>query len=120
LQGVDCPAARCFICNRIGALPMSIQSAGAAEPTPTGEDLLRGLSQRLRRERHRLGLSQFAFAESIGITERAVRNYETGSNAIRMDILYRMLDAGVDLRFVLFGDREAVPGARSGDAVSAD
>jgi transcriptional regulator with XRE-family HTH domain len=78
-------------------------------PTSPGEELYAGLGQRLKQERLRLSLSQEAFAARVGVTERAVRNYEVGAGAIRMDILYRMLDAGVDVHFLLFGDLNSVP-----------
>jgi transcriptional regulator with XRE-family HTH domain len=78
-------------------------------PTSPGEELYAGLGQRLKQERLRLSLSQEAFAARVGVTERAVRNYEVGAGAIRMDILYRMLDAGIDVHFLLFGDLNSVP-----------
>jgi transcriptional regulator with XRE-family HTH domain len=88
---------------------MSTRLVHRENPMPTGSDLLAGLAHRLRDERQRLGLSQSAFAELLGITTRAVQHYEAGASTIRLDILYRMLDAGVDVHFLLFGDLNSVP-----------
>lgn len=67
-------------------------------------DLQLSLGGRLKAERIRLGLSQDGLAHRASITGRSISAYELGKSTIRLEILYRLADAGVDIPYVLFGD----------------
>ena len=47
--------------------------------------------QRLRARRKELGISQGQLARELGVSLSAVSNYETGQNAMREDVLLRLL-----------------------------
>ena len=49
--------------------------------------------QRLRERRKELGISQGQLAKALGVSVAAVSNYENGLNAVREEILLRMLQA---------------------------
>ena len=49
--------------------------------------------QRLRDRRKELGISQGQLAKSLGVSVAAVSNYENGLNAVREEVLLRMLRA---------------------------
>ena len=51
-----------------------------------------------------MGLSQGDLATRVGVTSRSIIGYEQGTTTIRMDILYRLSEIGVDVPYVLFGD----------------
>jgi transcriptional regulator with XRE-family HTH domain len=78
----------------------------AKEKPADPPELLRTLGQRLKSERSRLGLTQVQLARIVEVTERAIQQYELGKNTIRMDILYKMDEVGVNVDFLLFGDRD--------------
>lgn len=67
--------------------------------------LLDDVSTRLQQERKRIGLSQEAFGNEVGVSKRTQAGYEGGSNA--PDALYLIGAArlGVDIAYVLFGLR---------------
>jgi len=77
----------------------------AKEKPADPPELLRTLGQRLKAERSRLGLTQVELARIVEVTERAIQQYELGKNTIRMDILYKMDEVGLNVDFLLFGDR---------------
>lgn len=77
-------------------------------PNPEPAALLGGLGARLKAERARLKYTQFGLAEKIGISGRAIQHYELGNSTIRLDILYKMREVGIDIDYLLFGDREDV------------
>jgi DNA-binding XRE family transcriptional regulator len=72
--------------------------AAAAQPGAT-------LGDRIRSERERLGLSQSAFGALAGVKRRAQANYETGERTPDATYLVNAAAAGVDVMFVLFGQR---------------
>jgi len=65
------------------------------------------LSDRLREERVRTGLSQAAFAERAGTTGRSQRNYESGERFPDSNYLEALARIGVDVLYILTGRREA-------------
>lgn len=89
-------------------LPGSTDSMPRENPNPPPAELLAGLGERLREERARLKLTQFGLADKLGISGRAVQHYELGNSTIRLDILYKMRDVGIDIDFLLFGGRRDV------------
>ena len=78
----------------------------AKEKPAEPPELLRTLGQRLKAERSRLGLTQVELARIVGVSDRAIQHYEIGKNTIRMDILYKMDEVGLNIDFLLFGERD--------------
>lgn len=66
-----------------------------------------GMGQRLRQERHRLKLSQSAMGTLGGVETNAQGNYESGARYPKADYLLRLIDAGVDITFVMTGKRSS-------------
>lgn len=64
-----------------------------------------GIGSRLRQERERLGLSQKIFGEIGGVEANAQGKYENGGRAPKADYLSRVAERGVDVLFVLTGNR---------------
>lgn len=64
-----------------------------------------GIGPRLRQERHRLKLSQSAMGAIGGVETNAQGNYESGVRYPKADYLLRLIDAGVDINFVMTGTR---------------
>ena len=60
---------------------------------------------RLAEERKRLGLRQAEFAGLVGTDVPKQSLYETGKRELRADYLARLPDAGVDVLYVLTGER---------------
>ena len=52
-----------------------------------------GMGLRLRQRREELGLSRSELAGRLGVSVSAIGNYETGQNAVREDLLPRLLEA---------------------------
>lgn len=65
------------------------------------------ISERLREERQRLGLSQDGLASSGGVTRRSQGLYETGERTPGAAYLAKIADAGVDVVYVLTGKSDA-------------
>lgn len=63
-----------------------------------------GLGKRLAEERKRLGLSQSAFADLVGVSFSSQRRYEDGRSAPDTGYLDNLRKHGVDADFVLSGD----------------
>lgn len=61
--------------------------------------------ERLASERKRLGLRQGEFASLVGTDGAKQSLYETGRRELRADYLARLADAGVDVIYVLTGQR---------------
>lgn len=61
--------------------------------------------KRLREERERLGMKPNDLAGIGGVKERAQYNYETGNRVPDMDYLARIAKAGVDVIYVMHGER---------------
>lgn len=74
------------------------------------------IGERLREERERLGLSQPKFAALAGTTKQTLFSWESGKTAPDGVQLALFGEAGVDVRFVVMGSRDA-PAA---DVLSAD
>lgn len=76
--------------------------------------------ERLREERERLGLSQEKFGALGGVLKRAQINYEKGERNPDSAYLTAIAAAGVDVLYVLTGQRGAQsapgPGLRDGEA----
>ena len=47
--------------------------------------------QRLRERRKELGINQGELAKALGVSVSAISNYENGQNAMREDVLLRLL-----------------------------
>ena len=62
-------------------------------------------SARLREERERLGLSQEALGVVGGVRKQAQHLYESGARKPDMDYLTAVASAGVDVLYVLTGQR---------------
>lgn len=63
------------------------------------------LGKRLAEERKRLGLSQAAFAESVGVSFSSQRRYEDGRSSPDASYLDAIERLGIDGQFVLTGIR---------------
>lgn len=74
--------------------------------------------ERLRHERERLGHSQRAFAELVGVGKNSQMAYEGGTSPITLDYLDRAAQFGVRKAFVVLG--EEADGDRIGANVTAD
>lgn len=66
---------------------------------------MKGIGLRLRQERNRLKLSQSALGAVGGVETNAQGNYENGTRSPKADYLLRIAEAGVDLHYVLSGNR---------------
>jgi transcriptional regulator with XRE-family HTH domain len=64
-----------------------------------------GIGPRLRQERHRLKLSQSAMGMLGGVETNAQGNYESGARYPKADYLLRLIDAGLDITYVMTGIR---------------
>ncbi|WP_213626936.1 helix-turn-helix transcriptional regulator [Pseudomonas sp. Pc102] len=64
-------------------------------------------ADRLRNERQRLGMSQSAFGKAGGVQANAQGKYESGERSPSADYLQAIAAIGVDLQFVLTGNRNA-------------
>lgn len=79
------------------------------------------IANRLKAAREGLGLSQQAIAEHCGITARSQRNYEAGERLPDAQYLARLADAGVDVVYVLTGERSGKqPAADAAEQVLLD
>lgn len=70
---------------------------------------LNTLGERLREERERLGLSQVAFGELGGVKKVAQINYEKGNRSPDSEYLAAIAASGVDVLYVITGQRQSVP-----------
>lgn len=64
------------------------------------------LGQRLRDERGRLGMSQEAFGKLGGVKRETQYLYERGLRTPSMEYLFGVVAGGVNLEFLVFGERE--------------
>lgn len=69
--------------------------------------------ERLKEERLRLGLSQPAFGELVGVGKPAQIRYEKGERSPDSDYLQAAAAAGCDVLYLLTGRREPKAGERS-------
>lgn len=63
------------------------------------------IGQRLKAERRRLNLSQEELAVAGGIRRSTLYQYERGDRRPSLDFLLKTASAGVDLNFIIFGQR---------------
>ncbi|SEI62209.1 helix-turn-helix domain-containing protein [Pseudomonas sp. NFR16] len=68
-----------------------------------------GIGTRIREERERLGLSQRAFGEIGGVEPNAQGKYESGDRTPKADYLANVAAKGVDVLYVLTGNRTPAP-----------
>jgi len=68
------------------------------------------IGQRLLEERARLGLTQQALADAIGAPRVSFVKYEAGQSSPAAETLVALEGAGVDVRYVLTGLRQAPSG----------
>ena len=73
---------------------------------PEGASVLVGFGFRLREERERLQLSQEAFGALCDVGRVAQANYEHGNRSPSVGNNYFLDKLGVDVPYVLWGDRE--------------
>lgn len=73
---------------------------------------------RLREERTRLNLSQTAFADVAGVTKTTQGNYETNKRSPDAEYLAAIARSGVDVQYVVTGERAAHSGVAA-DAVKS-
>ncbi len=69
------------------------------------------LGERLREERERLGLSQTLFGDLAQVTKKTQMLYEGGQRSPKADYLTVIAEQGVDVQYVLTGNR-SVPEAQ--------
>lgn len=79
-----------------------------------------GIGPRLRQERTRLKLSQSALGSIGGVETNAQGNYESGNRSPKADYLLRVMDAGVDIHYVLTGKRLYETEDACGDLLLSD
>ena len=68
------------------------------------------LNERLKEERLRLGLIQPAFAEVVGAAKRTVIDWEKGVSSPNAMQLAALASVGVDVLYILTGQRQAQTG----------
>ena len=64
------------------------------------------ISDRLKEERARLGISQAALAEIGGVVRRAQQNYESGLRTPDGDYFSKVAKIGIDVLYVITGVRQ--------------
>ena len=67
------------------------------------------ISDRLKEERVRLGLSQTALAEIGEVVRKAQQNYESGLRTPNGDYFAKVAQVGVDVSYVITGIRSSTP-----------
>lgn len=63
------------------------------------------IGERIKEERERLKLSVTDFAAGAGVSDRTQRNYESGQRLPDAEYLARAVGLGVDVDYVLTGER---------------
>lgn len=79
-------------------------TASADEPTIV-EQVASAIGERLREERARLGYSQAAFSEAVGVSKTTQFNYESGGRSPDALYLHAAKRLGVDIDYVISGQR---------------
>lgn len=69
------------------------------------EEIRLSVGARLREERERLGFSQSAFGQLAGVSLRTEQDWERGVSSVRADFLSVAATHGVDVLYVLTGQR---------------
>ncbi len=70
-----------------------------------------GIGPRLREEREHLSLTQKEFGALGGVAANAQGKYESGERTPKADYLAAVARHGVDVRYVLTGERTPIAGA---------
>jgi transcriptional regulator with XRE-family HTH domain len=71
-----------------------------------------GINQRIKEERRRLGWTVLEMAEHAGVSKSTIVNWQNGTSNPQIEALSLLGERGIDLFFVLTGQRSAViPGA---------
>ena len=73
--------------------------------TLDGDEIRTNLGERLKTERNRLDLSQAALAAAVGTATRTVIQWEKGVTSPSGDVLALCSGLGIDVLFVLTGQR---------------
>jgi transcriptional regulator with XRE-family HTH domain len=76
-----------------------------SQPFTDGKDI--SVCERIKEERQILGLSQEAFSKAVGVHRRSQGHYETGVSVPDAVYLQNAHKAGVDVVYVLTGERTA-------------
>lgn len=82
-----------------------------------------GIGPRVRSERERLGLTQAELGERCGVGRKTQFNYESGERQPDADYLSRAAAVGVDVLYVLTGERAPIspePGAAFSAALTGE
>ena len=75
------------------------------------------LGSRLKKERHRLGLTQENVATAVGVTNISVYQFEKGKRIPHFKYLLGLRSIGFSLQFLIYGEhRVIVPGEQFVDA----
>ena len=77
------------------------------------------LAKRLRSERHAHSLSQHQLAAIGAIQPNAQGHYENGARRPRADYLLRIYAAGLDVRYILTGERTRIDASALSDEEQA-
>ena len=77
------------------------------------------IGARLKAERVRLGLSQGTMGKIGGVQTNAQGLYENGARFPRADFLAKVAAAGVDVLFVITGERTQKASANSAEALDS-
>lgn len=75
-----------------------------------------GIGDRLKEERERLGFSQTEFAAVAGASKNSQYNYEKGDRSPDADYLAAIAARGVDILYVVTGERKR----QAADSISDD
>ena len=65
------------------------------------------IATRIKEERRRLGLTQQQFADGLNISRSALTFYETARTVPDANFFSRAISNGVDIRYILVGERSA-------------
>ena len=71
------------------------------------------LSERLRKVRNDMGLTQADFAELGGVKVLAQTNYERGMRVPSLEYLLKLKESGVDINYIIFGEVVDINGLSS-------
>lgn len=64
------------------------------------------IGERIAEERKRLGFTQLAFAEKLGISISSQKRYETNDRAPNIHYISAIADIGADIGYVMTGSRD--------------
>lgn len=81
-------------------MPKILEAHHVASP-----NIRREIGRRLRAERERLGLTQQALADHLGLQRQALFLYESGERSPLADKLHDLADLGGDVAFIITGVR---------------